>query len=150
MILKQRNVISKRIIQQLAGTSSSTRHPTRWQHMPATAIHQACQDEVGATLDLPGPGRFDILSQPQNQFPYGDIYPCHHFRALFLRCLRLPLALSHSNCRCHCALATCAQAGVLRGRGIPLERAMARTSQKKGLLQFVWPKPWLDVGWHAV
>ena len=73
--------------------------------------------------------------------PFGldTTYPSHLFRVLLLRRLRLPLPLSARICRCRRTLdplgdhrAACAQAGVVRGRGIPLERAAARVYREAG------------------
>ena len=66
-------------------------------------------------------------------------YPCHLFRVLLLRRLRLPFPLSERTCRCRRLLdpfgdhrAACARSGVLRGRGCPLERAAARVCREAG------------------
>ena len=66
-------------------------------------------------------------------------YPCHLFRVLLLRRLRLPLPLAERTCRCRRLLdpfgdhrAACARSGVLRGRGCPLERAAARVCREAG------------------
>ena len=73
--------------------------------------------------------------------PFGldTTYPSHLFRVLLLRRLRLPLPLSARICRRRRIVdplgdhrAACAQAGVLRGRGIPLERAAARVCREAG------------------
>ena len=65
---------------------------------------------------------------------YGPMITC-----MLLRRLRLPLPLSARVCRCRRILdplgdhrAACAQAGVLRGRGVPLERAAARVCREAG------------------
>ena len=66
-------------------------------------------------------------------------YPSHLFRILLLRRLRLHLPLSARLCRCRRPLdplgdhrAACAQSGVLRARGGPLERAAARICREGG------------------
>ena len=66
-------------------------------------------------------------------------YPSHLFRILLLRRLRLHLPLSARFCRCRRPLdplgdhrAACAQSGVLRARGGPLERAAARICREGG------------------
>ena len=65
-------------------------------------------------------------------------YPSHLFRILLLRRFRLHLPLS-AFCRCRRPLdplgdhrAACAQSGVLRARGGPLERAAARICREGG------------------
>ena len=73
--------------------------------------------------------------------PFGPdtTYPSHLFRVPLLRRLRVPLPLSARICQCRRIpdppgdhRAACAQAGVWRGRGIPLERAAARACQEAG------------------
>ena len=66
-------------------------------------------------------------------------YPSHLYRLLLLRRLRRPLPLTSRFCRCRRALnpfgdhrAACAQAGILRSRGGPLERAAARICREAG------------------
>ena len=66
-------------------------------------------------------------------------YPCHFFRVLLLRRLRLPLPLAERTCRRRRLLdcfgdhrAACARSGALRGRGCPLERAAARVCREAG------------------
>ena len=66
-------------------------------------------------------------------------YPSHLFRILLLRRFRLHLPLSARFCRCRRPLnplgdhrAACAQSGVLRARGGPLERAAARICREGG------------------
>ena len=66
-------------------------------------------------------------------------YPSHLFRIPLLRRLRLHLPLSARSGRCRRPLdplgdhrAACAQSGVLRARGGPLERAAARICREGG------------------
>ena len=66
-------------------------------------------------------------------------YPSHLFRILLLRRLRLHLPLSARSCQRRRPLdllgdhrAACAQSGVLRARGGPLERAVARICREGG------------------
>ena len=66
-------------------------------------------------------------------------YPCHLFRVLLLRRLRLPLPFAERTCRCRRLLdpfgdhrAACARSGVLWGCGCPLERAAARVCREAG------------------
>ena len=61
------------------------------------------------------------------------------FRVLLLRRLRLPLPLDSARCRCRARLdqygdhrAACPRVGILRSRGIPLERAAARVCREAG------------------
>ena len=61
------------------------------------------------------------------------------FRILLLRRLRLPLPPTAHTCSCRRPLdalgdhrAACAQAGVLRSRAVPLERALARICREAG------------------
>ena len=66
-------------------------------------------------------------------------YPSHLFRILLVRRLRLPLPLFARTCRCRRTFdslgdhrAACAQSGVLRSGGGPLERAAARVCREAG------------------
>ena len=61
------------------------------------------------------------------------------FRALLLRRLRLPLPLDAAACRCRRPVdplgdhrAACPRSGILRSRGLPLERAAARVCREAG------------------
>ena len=65
------------------------------------------------------------------------------FRALLLRRLRLPLPVDAAACRCHRPgdplgdhRAACPRSGILRSRGLPLERAAARVCRKAGATMF--------------
>ena len=82
-----------------------------------------------------------MLARPFTTIPYhpNTTYPTHLFRLLLLRRLRLPLGLTARQCRCHRTLdpfgghrAACPQAGILRGRGVPLERAAATICRETG------------------
>ena len=81
------------------------------------------------------------VSRTFTTIPFGldTTYPSNLFRVLLLRRVPLPLPLSARIRRCRRILdplgdhrAACAQAGVLRGRGIPLERAAARVCREAG------------------
>ena len=118
----------------------------RWQRPAALASHQAFRAELTASLDSASQAMLQSQSGPYasrtfTTIPFGldTTYPSHLFRVLLLRRLRLPLPLSARICRCRRILdplgdhrAACAQAGVLRGRGIPLERAAARVCREAG------------------
>ena len=117
-----------------------------WQRPAALASHQAFRAELTASLDPASQAMLQSQSGPYasrtfTTIPFGldTTYPSHLFRVLLLRRLRLPLPLSARICRCRRILdplgdhrAACAQAGVLRGRGIPLERAAARVCREAG------------------
>ena len=111
-----------------------------WQHKAATTTHTAFRAEVRQRLD---PGSQALLesqtgphaSRAFTTIPYhnDNTYPSHLFRLLLLRRLRLPLPLFARFCRCRRTLdslgdhrVACAQSGLLRARGGPLERAAAR------------------------
>ena len=87
------------------------------------------------------PSRGQMPARPFTTIPYNQstTYPSHLFRTLLLRRLRLPLPLSARQCRCRRALdllgdhrAACPQAGILRSRGVALERAAARVCREAG------------------
>ena len=115
-------------------------------HRSALASHQTFRTELTASLDPASQAMLQSQSGPYasrtfTTIPFGldTTYPSHLFRVLLLRRLRLPLPLSARICRCCRILdplgdhrAACAQAGVLRGRGIPLERAAARVCREAG------------------
>ena len=117
-----------------------------WQRPAALASHQGFRTELMASLDPPSQAMLQSQSGPYasrafTTIPFGPdtSYPSHLFRVLLLRRLRLPLPLSARVCRCRRILdplgdhrAACAQAGVLRGRGVPLERAAARVCREAG------------------
>ena len=117
-----------------------------WQRPAALASHQAFRTELTASLDPASQAMLQSQSGPYasrtfTTIPFGldTTYPSHLFRVLLLRRLRLPLRLSARICRCRRTLdplgghrAACAQAGVLRGRGIPLGRAAARVCREAG------------------
>ena len=97
------------------------RDPTR----PNRSKHQSTQNSRMAFTTIPYFTEFE--------------YPSHLFRILLLRRLRLHLPLSARSCRCRRPLdplgdhrAACAQSGVLRSRGGPLERAAARICREGG------------------
>ena len=117
-----------------------------WQRPAALAAHQAFRTELMASLDPPSQAMLQSQSGPYasrafTTIPFGPdtSYPSHLYRVLLLRRLRLPLPLSARVCRCRRILdplgdhrAACAQAGVLRGRGVPLERTAARICREAG------------------
>ena len=74
-------------------------------------------------------------------FPTSDILrvPADELRVLLLRRLRSRIRLTESTCRCRRSLdsfgdhrAACANAGVLKRRGVPLEKAAARICREAG------------------
>ena len=117
-----------------------------WQRPAALASHQAFRTELTASLDPASQAMLQSQSGPYasrtfTTIPFGldTTYPSHLFPVLLLRRLRLPLPLSARICRCRRILdplgdhrAACAQAGVLRGRGIPFKRAAARVCREAG------------------
>ena len=117
-----------------------------WQRPAAWASHQAFRAELTASLNPASQAMLQSQSGPYASRTFTTInfgldttYPSHLFRVLLFRRLRLPLPLSARICRCRRILdplgdhrAACAQAGVLRGRGIPLERAAARVCREAG------------------
>ena len=73
----------------------------------------------------------------ENKKTLDTTYQPHIFRILLLRRLRLALPLSARRCRCRRILdplgdhrSACAQAGVFRSRGVPLEKAAARVCRE--------------------
>ena len=117
-----------------------------WQHQAATAIHTSCHQELIESLDPPSRALLESQSGPHASRAFTTIpssqettYPSHLYRLLLLRRLRRPLPLTSRFCRCRRALdpfgdhrAACAQAGILRSRGGPLERAAARICREAG------------------
>ena len=117
-----------------------------WQHPAATAIHTSCHQELLESLDPPSRAMLESQSGPHASRAFTTIpssqettYPSHLYRLLLLRRLRRPLPLTNRFCRCRRALdpfgdhrAACAQAGILRSRGGPLERAAARICREAG------------------
>ena len=117
-----------------------------WQRRATQACHTAFHNEVDNTLDPPARAMLASQSGPYasrafTTIPYGPdtSYPPHLFRVILLRRLRLPLPLTSRTCRCRRILdplgdhrAACAQSGVLRSRGGPLERATARICREAG------------------
>ena len=80
-----------------------------------------------------------LQASTQPARPCSNHSPAHMPAELSRPSQRLPLPLSARICRCRRTLdplgghrGACAQAGVLRGRGIPLERAAARVCREAG------------------
>ena len=127
---------------------------TRWSHATrvattrssATPLQTRARTEVYQHLDPAGQAMLDSQSGPYasrafTTVPYATdtTYPSHLFRLLLPTRLRLPLPLSEHTCRCRRTLdllgnhrAACSTAGVLRTRGVPLERAAARVCKEAG------------------
>ena len=117
-----------------------------WQHQASATAHARLRDELFHTL--PPASQALVMSQSGpfasrafTTIPYTNdfTYPSHLFRILLLRRLRLPLPLFARTCRCRRTFdslgdhrAACAQSGVLRSRGGPLERAAARVCREAG------------------
>ena len=119
---------------------------TGWQRQATAAVEDAAFAALHSSLD---PSSQALLFSQQGPFAsrvftllpvsVETTLPCHAFRSLLLRRLRLPLPVSDRFCRCHRRLdplgdhrAACARAGVLRSRGCPLERAAARVCREAG------------------
>ena len=117
-----------------------------WQQQATIPVHTAMYNELQAAIP---PASQALLQSQAGPFasrafttiPYSTEfeYPSHLFRILLLRRLRLHLPLSARSCRCRRPLdplgdhrAACAQSGVLRARGGPLERAAARICREGG------------------
>ena len=117
-----------------------------WQQQATIPVHTANYNELQAAIP---PASQALLQSQAGPFasrafttiPYSAEfeYPSHFFRILLLRRLRLHLPLSARSCRCRRPLdplgdhrAACAQSGVLRSRGGPLERAAARICREGG------------------
>ena len=117
-----------------------------WQQAATRVCNRSFRTELIQAVD---PASHSMLesgpnaSRPFTTIPYNQstTYPSHLFRTLLLRRLRLPLPLSARQCRCRRALdllgdhrAACPlpQAGILRSRGVALERAAARICREAG------------------
>ena len=119
---------------------------TRWQHKASTTAHARLKAELfnaipPASQALVTSQSGPFASRAFTTIPYTNdfAYPSHLFRILLLRRLRLPLPLFARTCRCRRTFdslgdhrAACAQSGVLRTRGGPLERAAARVCREAG------------------
>ena len=117
-----------------------------WQHQAATAIHTSCHQEFLESLDPPSRALLESQSGPHASRAFTTIpssqettYPSHLYRLLLLRRVRRPHPLTSRFCRRRRALdrfgdhrAACAQAGILRSPGGPLERAAARICKEAG------------------
>ena len=117
-----------------------------WQHKASTTAHARLKAELfnaipPASQALVTSQSGPFASRAFTTIPYTNdfAYPSHLFRILLLRRLRLPLPLFARTCRCRRTFdslgdhrAACAQSGVLRSRGGPLERAAARVCREAG------------------
>ena len=117
-----------------------------WQRAACHARDNAEFAALLSTLDTAG--RALMLSQAGTHasraitaFPTASEFRFENplFRILLLRRLRLPLPPTAHTCSCRRPLdalgdhrAACAQAGVLRSRAVPLERALARICREAG------------------
>ena len=117
-----------------------------WQHKASTTAHARLKAELFTAIP---PASQALVTSQSGPFasrafttiPYTNdfAYPSHLFRILLLRRLRLPLPRFARTCRCRRTFdslgdhrAACAQSGVLRSRGGPLERAAARVCREAG------------------
>ena len=116
-----------------------------WQRKASTTAHARLAELFNA---IPPASQALVTSQSGpfasrafTTIPYTNdfAYPSHLFRILLLRRLRLPLPLFAKSCWCRRTFdslgdhrAACAQSGVLRSRGGPLERAAARVCREAG------------------
>ena len=124
-------------------------HPTLghgWQRHAAQSSHHSFRQELRNHLDPASQALLDSQSGPHasrafTTIPFGPdtTYQPHIFRIVLLRRLRLALPLSARRCRCRRIFdplgdhrSACAQAGVLRSRGVPLEKAAARVCREAG------------------
>ena len=124
-------------------------HPTLgqgWQRHAAQSSHHSFRQELRNHLGPASQALLDSQSGPHasrafTTIPFGPdtTYQPHIFRILLLRRFRLALPLSARRCRCRRILdplgdhrSACAQAGVLRSRGVPLEKAAARVCREAG------------------
>ena len=112
-----------------------------WQRPASRAIDDSTADPPSLALleSQCGPFASRILAA---------LPSCHEltldspvFRALLLRRLRLPLPLDAAACRCRRPVdplgdhrAACPRSGILRSRGLPLERAAARVCREAGVI----------------
>ena len=117
-----------------------------WQQQATIPVHTANYNELQAAIPPASQAMLQsqagpFASRAFTTIPYSAEfeYPSHLFRILLLRRLRLHLPLSARSCRCRRPLdplgdhrAACAQSGVLRSRGGPLERAAARICREGG------------------
>ncbi len=106
-----------------------------WQRAASRAVDDTACAQL---LPLIDPASRAMLESQAGPFAARVFTPAS-FRVLLLRRLRLPLPLDSVRCRCRARLdqygdhrAACPRAGLLRSRGIPLERAAARVCREAG------------------
>ena len=122
---------------QAAADAARTLHMGCHSFQPNPSTRPATSTSRRTHRQRAGP----FASRAFTTIPYTNdfAYPSHLFRILLLRRLRLPLPLFARTCRCRRTFdslgdhrAACAQSGVLRSRGGPLERAAARVCREAG------------------
>ena len=121
-----------------------------WQRPASRAIDESTAGRFRAMLDPPSLALLESQCGPFASRILTALPSCHElaldspvFRALLLRRLRLPLPVDAAACRCHRPgdplgdhRAACPRSGILRSRGLPLERAAARVCRKAGATMF--------------
>ena len=117
-------------------------HPTLgqgWQRHAAQSSHHSFRQELRNHLDPASQALLDSQSGPHASRAFTTIPFGPDTTYQLLRRLRLALPLSARRCRCRRILdplgdhrSACAQAGVLRSRGVPLEKAAARVYREAG------------------
>ena len=117
-----------------------------WQRPASRAIDDSTAGRFRAMLDPPSLALLESQCGPFASRILTALPSCHEltldspvFRALLLRRLRLPLPLDAAACRCRRPVdplgdhrAACPRSGILRSRGLPLERAAARVCREAG------------------
>eukprot|EP00439_Symbiodinium_sp_Y106_P028817 s3110_g3.t1 len=120
-----------------------------WQRAASKVVDDALLADLTSALDEAPTALLHSQAGPFAGRVYTALPTCPElrldsaaFRVLLLRRLRLPLPLAvrlDATCRCGTHLdpfgdhrAACPRAGLLRGRGIPLERAAARVCREAG------------------
>ena len=117
-----------------------------WQRAASKVVDDALLADLTSALDEASTALLHSQAGPFAGRVYTALPTCPElrldsaaFRVLLLRRLRLPLPLDAAACRCGAHLdpfgdhrPACPRAGLLRGRGIPLERAAARVCREAG------------------
>ena len=108
-----------------------------WQQTASAVLDLHFANECSSALDPASAAMLLSQSGPAAAQVFTMLPTC--FRVLLLRRLRMPLPFGPARCSCgHMCDAlgdhrsACPRAGVLRGRGVPLERAAARVCREAG------------------